>query len=100
MRIWIQEVDDAQRDGLRAEAIQCDHTECFPEDPEEAARVAAELEANGLAYIGGGAAQLFVLTRADDTYDDRAWGPASCSVCRNDVDPSSLDDKGVCVDCR
>jgi hypothetical protein len=63
MRVWLQEVDDTQRDGVNPEAIQCDHTECFPDDPEEAARIGEILDVDDQAFVGGGAAQLYLLTR-------------------------------------
>lgn len=65
MRIWMQACNDQRRDGVDPDATECDLSECFPDDPEELARVQAEIEANGLAYVGGGAAQLFLLTAVD-----------------------------------
>jgi len=36
--------------------------QCFPDDPEEAARIEAELREKGETYYGGGAAPLFKFT--------------------------------------
>jgi len=38
--------------------------QCFPDDPESAAQAEADLQAHGVAYVGGGAQPLFKLVRA------------------------------------
>jgi hypothetical protein len=59
MRIKLYHVDqDIHQESF---ACECDHLECFPDDPDSAAQALADLVAHGEHVSGGGAAPLFIL---------------------------------------
>ncbi len=58
MRVSLFSVNHAD-DSESVEALDVELASFFPDDPEDAATVEAELVANGSTYYGGGAAPLF-----------------------------------------
>lgn len=83
MRVFVHEA--TVLGWAKWESRECDIAECFPNDIDEAIRVRAELEENGYAWVGGGAAALYMLTRKpgqtappaqtyDEACDERSYG--------------------------
>lgn len=65
MRVKLYECDQPDMEGAvnaALNATECDLAECFPGDPEAAAQTEAELNDRGWCYVGGGAAQLYLVT--------------------------------------
>lgn len=61
LRVFVHEAD--ARGWAQFDSRECDIAECFPNDADEAIRVRAQLEEIGYAWVGGGAAALFLITR-------------------------------------
>lgn len=57
MNINLYSVNDDGSESVEALNVALDS--CFPDDPDDAAIVAADLNRHGTAYYGGGAAPLF-----------------------------------------
>lgn len=62
MRVKTYHIDNAGNETFQS---ACDHSNCFPDDAEEAALALDQLRHTGRYWTGGGAAPLFLLMRVE-----------------------------------